>query len=66
MFTRARDHWLMSNGSAGNDRSALRSSAANTLARDPSRFPERSLVQPLQQLADRTVYIFQTKECLVA
>src|SRR5882762_5496882 len=38
MFTLAYDHWLMSNRSPGNGRSALRSRDANTLARDPSRF----------------------------
>src|SRR5947208_5246549 len=27
--------------------------------------PERSLIQPLQQLADRTVDIFEAKKCLV-
>jgi hypothetical protein len=36
--SRARDHWLMSNRSAGNERRAFRSSDANTLARDPWRF----------------------------
>src|ERR1019366_2236917 len=46
MFTRARDHWLMSNRSAGNGRRALRSSAANTLARDPSRLRKGRWFKP--------------------
>jgi hypothetical protein len=65
MFTRARDHWLMSNRSAGNERSALRSRDANTLARDPSRLPERSLVQPFEQFPDRAVHFFQSEKLLM-